>query len=199
LPLSDSSLCGTPCAAMPLLTTARAASDVSPSATWEAIARREWSSMSWKITHCDRRTARTRWRRAANTRSGRGRRICARPSGASSSVQPGHALLPEDPGQRGHRGHRRHAKGEHLVVDADRTVVQPRGLERGPTPSACCLTSSVIWFGDDLGPGARLQRRGLALGSGAGQDRVERLAGDLMLGTEAGHRPHAAHRPATAR
>jgi hypothetical protein len=50
-PLSVSSFCGTPCAVMPCFTTAIAASDVSPAATWEATAKREWSSMSWKITH----------------------------------------------------------------------------------------------------------------------------------------------------
>ena len=36
---------------MPLETTAIAPADVSPHATWEAIASRAWSSMSWKITH----------------------------------------------------------------------------------------------------------------------------------------------------
>ncbi len=49
-PLSDSSRCGTPRAAMPFFITATAASDVSPSAAWEATATREWSSISWKIT-----------------------------------------------------------------------------------------------------------------------------------------------------
>jgi hypothetical protein len=38
-PLSVSSFCGTPCAVMPFFTTAIAASDVSPAATWEATAR----------------------------------------------------------------------------------------------------------------------------------------------------------------
>lgn len=50
-PLSVSSRCGTPCAAMPLSTTAIAASEVYASATRAATAYREWSSMSWKITH----------------------------------------------------------------------------------------------------------------------------------------------------
>ena len=50
IPLSESRRCGTPRAAMPLATTASAASLVSPGATWEATARREWSSSSWKIT-----------------------------------------------------------------------------------------------------------------------------------------------------
>lgn len=36
---------------MPLDTTAIAPAEVSPQETWEAIARREWSSMSGKITH----------------------------------------------------------------------------------------------------------------------------------------------------
>jgi hypothetical protein len=35
----------------PFFTTTISPSDVSPHATWEATARREWSSMSWKITH----------------------------------------------------------------------------------------------------------------------------------------------------
>ena len=49
-PLSVRSLCGTPWAATPLSNTAIAASLVSPGATREATARRQWSSCSWKMT-----------------------------------------------------------------------------------------------------------------------------------------------------
>lgn len=40
-----------PSALIPLRTTVIAASEVSAHAAWDAIASREWSSMSWKITH----------------------------------------------------------------------------------------------------------------------------------------------------
>lgn len=52
-PLSDRNSCGTPRGAMPFLTSARVPSAVSPSATWVATTRREWSSMSWKEQHSE--------------------------------------------------------------------------------------------------------------------------------------------------
>ncbi len=51
IPLSVRSRWGTPCVVTALSNTVIAASAVSPQATCEATANREWSSSSWKITH----------------------------------------------------------------------------------------------------------------------------------------------------
>lgn len=118
-------------------------------------------------------------------------------SGLLVRFQAGHAFLPEDPSQRGDRRDLAHTQIAHLVVDADRSVVQPRGLQR--------LTHAHGQFLDVLGhlgrraagpPRAGLQRSCLALGLGARQDQVEGLAGDAVLGAKRSHRaPWGIRRP----
>ena len=99
---------------------------------------------------------------------------------------PGHPLLTEDPGQPRRRG-RLEAHGGHLVVHADRTVVQSRAP---PEPRA------------HRGPGREPDRAGIADGAtgarppprapppGARRRKTqERLAPDALLGAERRHRP----------
>lgn len=64
---------------------------------------------------------------------------------------PGDARGAEDPGQRCDRWHRGHVQGGHLVVDADRAVVQAGGLQGCAYAEACCSISLVIWVGDVRG------------------------------------------------
>mgnify|MGYP000907843271 CR=1 FL=1 len=86
---------------------------------------------------CARRPGRTRWRRAASRRWGRGRSNRRHAAlGLLDGSAPPHPLLTEDPGQPRRRG-RLKAHGGHLVVHADRTVVQSRAppeprAHRGP-------------------------------------------------------------------
>jgi len=103
-------------------------------------------------------------------------------------LEPSHACLSEDPGQRRDRGHRRQAHRPHLVVHADRPMVKTRRLQR---------STNIESLGLDLvGEPARtrprssaagLKGRGRAVGAGPGAYRVEGLAGDLMLGAERCH------------
>lgn len=102
-------------------------------------------------------------------------------------------LLAGDPGltedarqRRDRRG--REAERDHLVVDTDRAVIQARGFQRGPH-----LDRLLFHLVDDRAraglrtPGLGLQHRGLALLDRAGAERVERAAGDVLLGAERGH------------
>ena len=104
-------------------------------------------------------------------------------------LEPGHAGLTEDPRQRGDRGNRGHAQNLHLVVHADRPVVQARGLQRRADAEGLLL--DLVGGPGRAGlrtPAARLKGRSGAVGACPGADRIERLAGDLMLLAERGHR-----------
>jgi hypothetical protein len=100
-------------------------------------------------------------------------------------LQPRHTGLTEDPRQRCCRGHHGQTHRAHLVVHADRPVIQPGRLECGPHGDGLLL--------DLLGqprrarlrpPGAGLQHRSWAVGLRALAQLVERLTGDAVLGTE---------------
>ena len=102
---------------------------------------------------------------------------------------PGHPLLTEDPGQGRRRG-RLEAHGGHLVVHADRTVVQSRALQSRAHiegPGANPIGQAARAGARTARPGLE-HRRGPLLQRAPAQD-VERLAGDALLGAERRHRP----------
>lgn len=101
------------------------------------------------------------------------------------------SLARKDPGQGRHR--RRHPRPMETILShhADRPVVQAREPLRG---RAYChrLVRGRLTQTSRTGPGATgpgLQHSRLPLGAGAGPQGVERLARDLLLGAERGHRP----------
>ena len=103
----------------------------SPGATSQATARRQWSSWS-RPGHrpCARRPGRTRRHPGPPAGVGGGAgRTGATPPSVSWTVRPRPApSRPVDPGRPRRRG-RLEAHGGHLVVHADRTVVQSRALQ----------------------------------------------------------------------
>ena len=110
-------------------------------------------------------------------------------SGPLPGLGAGHVPGPEDPGQGRHR-RRLQPHGDHLVVDADRPVVQARELQG----RAYChrLVRGRLTQTSRTGPGAAgpgLQHSRLPLGAGTGPQGIERLARDPLLGAERGHRP----------
>ena len=102
---------------------------------------------------------------------------------------PGHPLPTEEPGRPRRRG-RLQAHGGHLVVHADRTVVQSRALQG----RAHVQGLGAHRLGQTARAGARTarpgleHRRGPLLQRAPAQD-VERLAPDALLGAERRHRP----------
>jgi hypothetical protein len=105
-------------------------------------------------------------------------------------LQTCHAGGSEDPGQRRHRGHHLQADRAHLVVHADRPMVQPGRFQRR-TDAEGLLFDLVTELGRAglRSPATRLKGRSRTVDTGPGADRIERLAGDLMLGAERRHRP----------
>ena len=103
---------------------------------------------------------------------------------------PGHPLLTEDPGQGRRRG-RLEAHGGHLVVHADRTVVQSRALQSrahiegpGANPIGQAARAGIA----DGATGARPPPRAPPPGARRRKTQ-ERLAPDALLGAERRHRP----------
>ncbi len=162
----------------------------SPGATREATARREWSS----------------WSRPDHRLAPAGQDVLGGvepPAGVGGGVDepaprrprslgrfgPGHPLPTEDPGQPRRRG-RLQAHGGHLVVHADRTVVQSRALQSRAHiegPGANPIGQAARAGARTARPGLE-HRRGPLLQRAPAQD-VERLAPDALLGAERRHRP----------
>ena len=142
---------------------------------------------------CARRPGRTRWRRAASRRWGRGRRTGARPPAVSWTARPRPApSRPVDPWPatpaRAPQGPWRPS----LPARADRTVAPvPSAPGAARTSRARARTRS----GRQLGPASRTARPGLARRRGplpparAGARRRSVLAPDARLGAERRHRP----------
>jgi hypothetical protein len=113
---------------------------------------------------------------------------------------PGDVRVAEDSRQRRCRGNRGHSQVAHLLVDADRPVIQPGLLQCGADPDRLLLDV----LGDPVrarpGPSAaRLKSRGLPLLERPSPDRVEGLPRRWRArGRTCSPRP-AAHPVATAR
>ena len=140
---------------------------------------------------CARRPGRTRWRRAASRRWGRGRRTGATPPSVSWTVRP---WPPPPDGRSWPATPARAPRGPwrpSLPARADRTVAPvPSAPGAARTSRARARTRS----GRRLGPASRTarpgleHRRGPLLQRAPAQD-VERLAPDALLGAERRHRP----------
>lgn len=140
---------------------------VSARATREATARREWSSCSWKMTTV--RPPTSTHLGGVGLPAGVGGGVDEAAPGRArpfARLDPRNALSAEDTGQRRRRG-RRKAHRDHPVMDADRPVVQPRGL-RGGAHLHDLLTHLLADTRRARGwaPGAGLKNRRLALGQG---------------------------------
>ena len=100
-------------------------------------------------------------------------------------LKPCDACLAKDPGQRRDRRDRLQTHRMHLVVHADRPVVEPGSLQ-----SSTHLYGSGLDLVGQLGrarprtPRPRLKHRRRSVGLGALAELVEGLAGDAVLGIE---------------
>ena len=191
-PLSVSRRWGTPRAATPLSKTSMAA--------WPAIARGDQGGHRQagvvvlepaRSPPCARRPGRTR--RHPGPLAGVGGGVdepAPRRPRSLGRFGPGHPLLTEDPGQGRRRG-RLEAHGGHLVVHADRTVVQSRALQSrahiegpGANPIGQAARAGIA----DGATGARPPPRAPPPGARRRKTQ-ERLAPDALLGAERRHRP----------
>ncbi len=100
------------------------------------------------------------------------------------------AGFPKDARQRRGRRHRAHAQRPHLVVHADRPVVQPGLLQCGPHADGLPFDLvAQLRRARRRATRLRLECRRRLFFDDAFADRVERLAGDAVLGAERAHRP----------
>jgi hypothetical protein len=112
-------------------------------------------------------------------------------------LDPGNADVTEDPRQRRRRRHRHHPEGSHLVVHADRPVIEAGLLERGANPDRLLLHFVGRPLRTRPRPSrARLKRCRLPLLESSPFDRVKRLPRDPLLRAESRHRtPWRIRRP----